>query len=126
MQQYSIDNFVCLGNTPVQLKALEAQEVVYLADTGVYDICKASEIQPLPLTPETLQQAGFKLSESKQELLHINLMMIISVNGRNERIHGVAYKNKYLWVYKGFNVLYFHTLQNLMKINYPQFDLRVW
>lgn len=112
---YSHGSFVTLnGGEIVKLWAIHPDLVIYQAFNGIQDHCRLVEIKPLEITPEVLHKTGFELIENRQEILHIKMLYAIRINGKNEFLRGVIYKNKSVWVFNGFTVHYFHILQHLL------------
>lgn len=124
---YQYGNYTTLkGSEIVKINGLDDSKVTLEGEQGYIYVTGISDMVPLQIMPEILNKTGFTCIQTINELLHTRYIYEISINNRSQYLNGHVYKDKALWVFNGFNVVYFHMLQNLVKILDPRVELKLW
>jgi hypothetical protein len=128
-----IDTFYQLNNYTTVM----SKETVKLTRIGVY-VCEAQDrsgineeyftdsLQPLPITPELLKQAGCVEIEHKVETLHVKKTFEIKINKRSYYLNGYLYDGKSVWRFRDFTIHHFHQLQQILTMIEPRFQLELF
>jgi len=126
-QTYEYGNYTTIkGKEIVMVKAWAEGKITIEGEQGYWYETTIKDIVPLVVTPEVLNKTIFTCVHSVNELLHTRFIYEIQLNKRMHYLNGHVYRDKAIWTFCGLNIVYFHTLQNLLRIIDPKVVLKLW
>ncbi len=124
--RYPVGSYISVNGVTVgKITSVSEYEVTVVYKNGVSEKVFWHMVYPINLSPEIMQDLGFKEDSKKEQELHIEYVYSIQINGRVYKCKGFLVDKKYMWNFQSMTVRYLHHMQMLLWIVDPKKEFRL-
>lgn len=91
-----------------------------------YTVASEDKFIPIKITSGLLRQAGIPELTRRREPLHDTVIFEIKINGTYYNITLIEFQGQSIATFNNYTLLYFHQLQNVLKIYEPTHELSLF